>query len=126
MQVELPYYESPEEALKAAVQHLGGAKVVGSKLWPDKTPDAARTRLLDALNTSRTERLDLSEAMFILREAAAAGLHGPFMWLSGDLGYEARPVQREEAIDRVAAVIEQASKQMASAMAAMARLQQGR
>jgi hypothetical protein len=35
-------------------------------------------------------------------------------------------VQREEAIDRVAAVIEQASKQMASAMAAMARLQGGR
>ncbi len=45
MQTELPYYESPEDALRAAVQHLSGAKVVGSKLWPDKSPDAARTRL---------------------------------------------------------------------------------
>ena len=35
MQAEMPFYESAEEALSAAVQHLGGAKQVGAMLWPD-------------------------------------------------------------------------------------------
>ena len=126
MQTELPYYESPEDALRAAMQHLGGAKVVGSKLWPDKSPDAARTRLLDALNPARTERLCMSESMFILREAAAVGLHGPFFWVAGELGYEARPVSRDDGIERCTAVIEQATKTMAAAMEQMRRLQGGR
>ena len=94
-------------------------------LWPDKTPDAARTRLLDTLNTSRTERLDLSESLFILRKAAEAGLHAPFQWLAAEVGYEARPLQRDEAIDRVAAVMEQAANTLAAATQTMQRLQAG-
>jgi hypothetical protein len=113
------------EAVKAAVQQLGGAKVVGAMLWPDKTPDAARTRLLDTLNPSRTERLDLSESLFILRKAAEAGLHAPFQWLAAEVGYEARPLQRDEAIDRVAAVMEQAANTLAAATQTMQRLQAG-
>ena len=36
MQADLPFYDCPEDALRAAVQALGGAKQVGARLWPDK------------------------------------------------------------------------------------------
>lgn len=122
MQADLPFFESAEQALTAAVQHLGGAKVVGGALWPDKSPDSARTRLLDCLNAARAERLDLSESMFILRRARDAGYHAPFVWMAGEVGYDARPIQRAEEIDRVAAVVEQASKTLAASLAALERL----
>ena len=125
-QVDLPFYEGPEQALLAAVQHLGGAKVVGSKLWPDKAPDSARTRLLDALNPARAERLDLSESMFILRAAKDAGLHGPFMWLAGEIGYEARAVTNAEEVDRVTTVVEQTAATLSKALATLERLQRVR
>ena len=126
MQSELPFYESPEQALTAAVQHLGGTKQVGALLWPDKTPDSARTRLLDCLNPSRAERLDLTEAMFILRKAKEAGFHAPFAWIAGDVGYEARAITKADEIDRVTNVVEATSKTLAAAVAALERLHRAR
>lgn len=123
MQVDLPFYESPEDALKAAVQALGGAKQVGAALWPDKTPDAARTRLLDCLNTARTERLDVTELMFVLRLARDKGCHGPFCWLAAEVGYDARPVTKAEEVDRLASVVEQSARTLSSALATLEKLQ---
>lgn len=123
MQSDLPFYESPEDALKAAVQELGGAKQVGAALWPDKTPDAARTRLLDCLNPSRTERLDVTELMFVFRMARDKGCHGPFAWLAGEVGYDARPVTKAEEVDRLTTVVEQSTKTLASALATLEKLQ---
>lgn len=57
MQTELPFYECPEDALRAAMQALGGAKQVGARLLPDKTPDGAGRLLLDCLNPARSEKL---------------------------------------------------------------------
>lgn len=125
MQADMPFYESAEQALTAAVQHLGGAKVVGGALWPDKSPDSARTRLLDCLNPARAERLDLSESMFILRRARDQGYHAPFLWVAGEVGYDARPTQRGEEVDRLASVVEQSSKTLAAALGALERLRAG-
>jgi hypothetical protein len=123
MQVDLPFYESPEDALKAAVQELGGAKQVGAALWPDKTPDAARTRLLDCLNPARTERLDVTELMFVFRLARDAGCHGPFAWLAAEIGYEARAVTKAEEVDRLTTVVEQSTKTLSAALETLQRLQ---
>lgn len=122
MQGDLPFYESAEQALTAAVQQLGGAKVVGALLWPDKSPDSARTRLLDCLNPSRAERLDLSESMFILRKARDGGFHAPFLWLAAEVGYEARAVQRAEEVDRLTTVVEQSTRTLTDALARLERL----
>jgi len=126
MQAEMPFYESPEQAMTAAVQHLGGAKQVGVLLWPDKTPDSARTRLLDCLNPARAERLDMSEAMFILKKAKERGFHTPFAWFAAEIGYEARPITQAEEQDRLTQVIDNATRTLAAALPMLERMQRAR
>jgi hypothetical protein len=123
MQSDLPFFEGPEEALRAAVQNLGGAKKVGPMLWPDKTIDAAGRQLLDCLNTARSEKLDLGQVMFVLARAKDAGYHAAFAWMAGEVGYEARPITRAEEVDRLTSVIESASTTLANAVSALERVQ---
>ncbi len=123
MQTELPFYEGPEDALRAAVQALGGAKKVGPMLWPDKSVDAASRLLLDCINTSRSEKLEFTQIIRIFSLAKEAGCHGPFAWVAGEIGYEAKPVTKAEEVDRLVSVIEQASKTQAAALAALERMQ---
>lgn len=123
MQAEMPFYECPEDAMRAAVQALGGAKEVGVMLWPDATPDTAGRKLHDALNPARPEKLELSQIMLVLARAKEAGCHGPFQWLASRVGYEARPVTRAEEVDRVTEVVEQSTKTLAAALATLERLQ---
>lgn len=123
MQADLPFYESPEDAVRAAVQALGGAKKVGSMLWTDKGPDAAGRLLLDCINPGRHEKLDLSQVMLILSMAKDIGVHSPFAWIAGQVGYDCNPITRAEEIDRVTTVIEQSTKTLAAALAAMERIQ---
>lgn len=125
MQAEMPFYEGPEDALRAAVQALGGAKQVGATLWPDKTPDSAGRLMQDCLNPGRNEKLDVTQVMFILRKAKDAGVHGPFTWFAGEIGYDARPITKAEEADRLTTVVEQASKTLAAAVAQLERIQRG-
>lgn len=123
MQGDLPFFEGPEEALRAAVQHLGGAKKVGPMLWPDKTIDAAGRQLLDGLNPARPEKLDICQVMFILGKAKDAGYHAAFAWIANEMGYESRPITRAEEVDRLTSVIETASTTLANAVSALERVQ---
>lgn len=126
MQGELPIFEGPEDALRAAVQAVGGAKVVGAKLWPHLTVDAAARKLLDAINPDRHEKLDLAQVLLVLRLAHEKGAHAPMQWLATEAGYEARPVTPQEQVDRLAAVVAQASTTLADALARIERLQRVR
>jgi hypothetical protein len=65
MQTDLPFFESAEDALKAAVMALGGTKQVGHTLWPDKTVDNAGRLLSDCLNAGRAEKLEPAQALLI-------------------------------------------------------------
>lgn len=125
MQNELPFYETPEQALEACVQALGGAKKVGAALFPDKGVDNARTYLLACINHDRAEKLNYSQTMFIFREAKRIGFHAGFEWFARDCEYDARPVTKAEEIDRVASIIEKSSKEFAGAVATLERLQRG-
>lgn len=115
-------YESPEGALRSCIQHLGGAKTVGEALWPDKTSDAARRLLMDCLNARRPEKLGISQIMLILTMARDAGYHTPFYWFAGQLGYEAKQVTMDEEVGRLITVVEQASKAIVVAAAALERI----
>lgn len=123
MQTELPFFDSPEDALKAAVQALGGAKAVGHQLWPDKGVDASARLLLDCLNPSRSEKLELSQIMRILALAHQQGYHTAAFWFTNQIGYDARPITPAEEVDRLTAVVETASKTLAGAVAALERIQ---
>lgn len=126
MQAQLPFYESPEDALRAAVQALGGPKKVGSILWPDKGVDNASRLLQDCINPSRAEKLELSQAMLILTMAKDAGCHSPFMWMAAQIGYDVKPITRAEEVDRLTTVVEQSTKTLANALSALERIQAGR
>ena len=115
-------YESPEDALRSCIQHVGGAKTVGKLLWGDKSPDATRRLLMDCVNARRPEKLEISQIMLILTLARDAGYHTPFYWFAGQLGYEAKPVTRDGEVDRLTTVVEQASKTLAAAAAALERI----
>lgn len=125
MQTELPFYEGPEDALRAAVQALGGAKKVGALLWPDKSVDNASRQLLDCINPSRAEKLELSQIMRIFSLAKESGCHGPFSWLAGEIGYDVKPITRAEEVDRLTTVVEQSTKTLSAALAALERIQTG-
>lgn len=123
MQTELPFYESPEDAVRAAVSTLGGAKKVGSLLWRDLLAENAGRKLLDCLNPSRAEKLDISQVMFIFSLAREAGHHEPFNWYAAQIGYDAKPVTRAEEKDRLTSVLESSTRTMTAALAALERLQ---
>jgi hypothetical protein len=108
------------------VQALGGAKVVGAALWPDKSPDNAARILLDCLNSGRPEKLELTQIMKILRMSRDAGHHAAMQWISQEVGYEAKVITRAEEVDRLTAVVEQSTKTLAGALATLERLQRVR
>lgn len=125
MQAELPFFESPEDAVRAAVQALGGAKKVGTLLWNDKGVDNASRLLLDCINPSRAEKLEMSQVMMILRLAKEAGCHAPFQWMAAQIGYDVKPITKAEEVDRLTTVVEQSTKTLASALEALERIHMG-
>lgn len=67
------FHESIYDALNDCVRALGGAKQVGHTLWPDLQMERARTRLLDAINPERDQKLDPGQVLWVISEAAKAG-----------------------------------------------------
>lgn len=123
MQIDMPFFDSPEDALKAVIQQLGGIKKVGPLLFPDKSVDAAARYLLDCVNHDRQEKLALTQIMMLLRLAHEAGYHTAYAWLSGEIGYDIKPITKAEEVDRLTSVVEQSTKTLASALATLDRLQ---
>jgi hypothetical protein len=81
------FYDSFEDAAKEVITALGGPKVVGAKLWPAKTSDAARTRLLDCLNPDRPDKLDPREILTIAKWGREVGCHSVMNYLAAEAGY---------------------------------------
>ncbi|WP_186211140.1 hypothetical protein [Burkholderia gladioli] len=123
MQLDIPFYEGPEDALKAAVQALGGAKKIGPMLWPDKSTDTAARLLLDCLNPARSEKLDLSQTMMVFRLARDAGYFAPFQWFALEIGFEAKPANKAEEENRITTVIERATLTLSNALRMLDRMQ---
>jgi hypothetical protein len=125
MQSEMPFYESPEDALKACVEAIGGAKKVGGMMFPDKTVDNARDYLLACLNEGRAEKLSVSQILYIFRAAKQAGFHAGWDYWSREAEYECRPITKAEEVDRLTTVVEQSTKTLAAALQQLERIQSG-
>jgi len=126
MQIDLPIFESDEEALTAAVQNAGGAKAIGCKLWPDVSPETAQRKLLDALNSHRAERLKPSQVRLVLREARDHGYHAAAQWFMAETGYSVSVIEPVAQQDRAIEAVSQASETLAKALAMLDRVQRVR
>lgn len=94
------FCETLLDAVRDAVRASGGTKVVGAKLWPEKSPEAAARTLADCLNEHRPERLTPDQLMLVARLGRDRGCHVVMEYLSAQLGYST-PVPIEPA-DEVA------------------------
>lgn len=116
-----------EEVLREAVDAAGGPKRVGSLLFPTKDAIAAARYLSDCLNPQRNEKLDAPHLLTILRLARDAGHHEAKHWLDRQSGYAPTPpVEVDDERAELARVLRTASETMRDALAALARLEEGR
>jgi hypothetical protein len=123
MQASLPFFEDVNEALKAAVAALGGAKVVGQLIWPSLDVIPARGKLLDCLNTERPAKLELEELMRLFKLAREVGCHEPLQWFCGECGYAATPVSAAAQIDVLAADVRRCAEYLAKAVPLLEKIQ---
>lgn len=118
-------------ALIDAVKALGGSKVVGHKLWPEKAVDAAQRHLLACLNEDKPERLSPDHLMLLLRLARDKGYHGAFAQMCALLGYaEPQPINPKDELTELLREYLEAKKvegeKSARIERAIASLQHGR
>jgi hypothetical protein len=113
--------ESVHDALGDAVRALGGPKVVASMMWPTKSIDAGRKKLLDMLSPDRDEKFSPEQVIWLLRQARQAGYHNAMQWVCGETGYECKPLDPEVERDRLADAIEQASANLGALLKAAER-----
>lgn len=91
------FYETLNDALKAIVQALKGAKAVGVKLWPEKTPDTASRLLNDCLNPDRAEKLSPEQVLWLLSQGRQIGCHAAMNFLAREAGYaDPQPIEPED------------------------------
>jgi hypothetical protein len=84
-----------EEILRGAIDALGGLKVVGCALWPQKHPVLAGQQLAHCLDDERREKLELAQVVLILRKAKAKGYHAGAEALAELLGYRVTAIVDE-------------------------------
>lgn len=120
-QVEL-FYDDIDAALRATVEALGGAKRVGTALWPAMDAVSAQTQLLSAMNPDKPHKLSLRGFWLVVGMAQKQGIHVIAKFFADDLGYEFRVIQKEE---KQAELVERFAKmksEMADLMKAMERM----
>lgn len=112
------WHDSLYDAVRAAVDAIGGPKKVGALLWPAKPLAEAQRRLLHCLDPERDHKLSLDEFELIFVEARKADCHTIAQYLAGH-GYKVEPTNPRDEHDQlmheyIAAVnrMEQLTKQM--------------
>lgn len=117
------FMEDIYDALKAAIQAMGGAKVVAGRLWPNKPLEQARKELLDALNRDNPRKLDAEEVLSLLRMARQSGFHQAKHWIDSEIGYEpSMPADPAVQRDRLADEMARAADTFASLQRAVERI----
>lgn len=92
------FYDSFEDAAAQVVAICGGPKAVGVFLWPTKTAESARTRLLDCLNPKEPDKLAPEEISMLARMGRDRGCHAIIEWFNFETGYAPPvPIDPEDA-----------------------------
>ena len=112
------FYDGINDALRNVIQALGGNKVIGCKLWPEKAPDAAARSLADCLNEHKAEKLAPEQILLLLRMGHSVGCHAAMVYIAQETGYEVKPITPSEERDRLADAILEASRTLERALKA--------
>jgi hypothetical protein len=119
------FVESIYDALRSIVQHCGGAKSIGARLWPQKSVDDARRQLLDCINPERSEKLDPEQMILLLRLARECEYHVAKHYLDAETGYlPSIPADPGEEQARLVQVIENAGRELNRAVTALEKLRE--
>ena len=115
--------ESMNDMLVKLTNNTGGAKRIGSMLWPELTTDAAQRKLLDCLNPERPAKLDPEQVLFLMRHARGLGDQTAIEFLCKELHYSVpQPIEpRDEKADLQRKFIE-ATEKLAKMAAQIQRL----
>ena len=106
MTPQIPLFlDDYHDAVRHAVEALGGFKKVGGDMRPDLAVDAAGRWLADCCNPDKREKLSLTELAYIRKAARQAGVHVLAAYEMREAGYaepqainpedEAAKLQRE-------------------------------
>lgn len=110
MQLSL-MHESLNDALREAVQALGGSKKLGTMMWPELPLDHASNKVRDCLNPDRRERFNPDQVLMIMRLARQAGSHALANYIMREAGYaDPLPVEPEDEIARMQREFVEATK----------------
>lgn len=123
METQVPlFHEDIYAAIHTAIMALGGAKKIGSCLWPDKPADKAGELLNNCLNRTRAEKLDPEQVNYISREARKVGCHAIAEFNGSDQGYQVTPIEPEDEKAELQRQIINASKILQDSIAKLERL----
>jgi len=112
MQMSL-IHESIIDAMREAVQAIGGNKKLGALLYPDLPVDQAAGRVRDCLNPDRREHFTPEQMLLIARLAKAEGNSAIMEFLALDLGYlKPVSVEPEDQIARLQREFVEATKSL--------------
>lgn len=112
--------ESFNQALIDCVKAAGGSAIIGKKVFPEKSPDAAQRALLDCLSEDRPAKLSPDQVKLVLRLARDKGYHGGIAYLLADLGYApTTPIEPQDEAAELRRQFIGASAQMAETAARM-------
>jgi hypothetical protein len=96
MEEETLYYESFEDAVSLAIRKANKTtKEVAQKLWDKDDPHIAHTRLLEALNPRKKQKLSANEIVWIMNYCGRAD---PLFWFCQETLHE-RPAKKSVEIE---------------------------
>lgn len=107
------WHETPEDALRALVDALGGPKVVGGAMFPEKSLEDARRLVLKWCDPDRIEKPGLDHLLLLMRKGRDSGCHVFASYLLTNAGYdEPRAVEpQDEAAELQRAFIKSVEQQ---------------
>lgn len=116
-------HEDAVDVVRSLVAALGGAKVIGPRLFPHKPAEAAARYLLDCLNPHRDHDIGVEGFVILLKWAREAGVHLGTHWLCDELGYtRPQPIEPEDQAAEILRRVDKAREELRTCLQQLDRL----
>lgn len=118
------FHSTPEEALRASVEAIGGLQEVGHALKPEIDPATAGNWLGHCLTASKRDKLSLRQIALVFRKAYSAGEHEGFASFADQLGYRVVAIEPQAELEELSRRAESAANEaMSLSREVIARMQ---